>query len=138
MIGFGTNRNSPIPCSLMADLELTPWASDTPAMQVPEDLLRQSIQRATIDFALRREQEFQLFKTSKVTQKNIFFKLSLQLNCCAQQTREPILNRLWASLQLSTGPTPLPSSCPTLRFCWNTHPKSSSTTLNSNITFLSM
>ena len=71
MIGFGTNRNSPIPCSLMADLELTPWASDTPAMQVPEDLLRQSIQRATIDFALRREQEFQLFKTSKVA--NIYF-----------------------------------------------------------------
>ena len=55
----------------MADLELTPWASDTPAMQVPEDLLRQSIQRATIDFALRREQEFQLFKTSKVA--NIYF-----------------------------------------------------------------
>ena len=72
MIGFGTNRNSPIPCSLMADLELTPWASDTPAMQVPEDLLRQSIQRATIDFALRREQEFQLFKTSKVA--NIYFE----------------------------------------------------------------
>lgn len=48
----------------MADLELTPWVSDTPAMQVPEDLLRQSIQRATIDFALRRETEFQLFKTS--------------------------------------------------------------------------
>lgn len=49
----------------MSDIELTPWVSNTPAMQVPDDLLRHSIQRALIDIALRREQEFQLFKTSK-------------------------------------------------------------------------
>lgn len=34
-------------------------------MQVPEDLLRQSIQRAMVDFARRRENERLLFETSK-------------------------------------------------------------------------
>lgn len=59
------NRNSPIPCDLIADIELSPWASDSPALQVPEDLLRQSIQRAMVDIALRRANEKLLFQTSK-------------------------------------------------------------------------
>lgn len=57
-------RNSPIPCNLMADMDVAPWASDSPAMQVPDDLLRQSIQRAMVDIALRRETVYNLFKTS--------------------------------------------------------------------------
>ena len=48
----------------MADIELSPWVSDSPAMQVPDDLLRQSINRALIDFALRRENEKLLFQSS--------------------------------------------------------------------------
>ena len=43
----------------MADIELSPWVSDSPAMQVPDDLLRQSINLALIDFALRRENEIE-------------------------------------------------------------------------------
>jgi hypothetical protein len=49
----------------MANLDLAAWTSDTPTLQVPEDLLRHSIERARIDIALRRENEFQLFKKSK-------------------------------------------------------------------------
>lgn len=49
----------------MADVDLLPWVSDTPAMQVPDDLLIQSIQRAMVDIALRREQEYSLYKISK-------------------------------------------------------------------------
>ena len=56
--------NSPIPCSLMGQLDLTAWASDTPALQVPDDLLRASIERAKVDIALRRENEYQLFKNN--------------------------------------------------------------------------
>lgn len=48
----------------MADMDVAPWASDSPAMQVPDDLLLQSIQRAMVDIALRRETEKNLFKTS--------------------------------------------------------------------------
>ncbi|EFX87909.1 hypothetical protein DAPPUDRAFT_42141, partial [Daphnia pulex] len=57
--------NSPIPCDMMVDIELSPWVSDSPAMQVPDDLLRQSIQRALIDISLRRENEKLLFQTNK-------------------------------------------------------------------------
>jgi hypothetical protein len=49
---------------MMVDIELSPWVSDSPAMQVPDDLLRQSIQRALIDISLRRENEKLLFQTS--------------------------------------------------------------------------
>ena len=48
----------------MPDIELSLWVSDSPAMQVPDDLLRQSVNRALIDFALRRENEKLLFQTS--------------------------------------------------------------------------
>lgn len=48
----------------MSDMDLAAWTSDTPTLQVPEDLLRHSIERAKIDIALRRENEFLLFKKS--------------------------------------------------------------------------
>lgn len=57
--------NSPIPCDLLTDIDLGAWASDSPALQVPDELLKESIQRAMVDMALRREQEYQLFKKSK-------------------------------------------------------------------------
>ena len=58
----------------MANLDLAAWTSDTPTLQVPEDLLRHSIERARIDIALRRENEFQLFKKSKFVNDPIQFK----------------------------------------------------------------
>ena len=49
----------------MTDIDLSVWASDSPALQVPDELLKESIQRAMIDLALRHEQEYELFKKSE-------------------------------------------------------------------------
>lgn len=59
----------------MADIDLSPWASDSPALQVPDELLKESIQRALVDMAIRREQEYLLFKKS-----NAYFVPSLKTN----------------------------------------------------------
>ncbi len=61
---FVVDSNSPIPCTLIADLEVEPWVSDTPALQVPDDLLKQSIDRALVDLAERRDEEMKLYMAS--------------------------------------------------------------------------
>ena len=47
-------------------MSVKPWVSDVPALQVPDDLLKQSIERALIDLAKRRTEEELLFHTSNV------------------------------------------------------------------------
>lgn len=48
----------------MGRLDLQAWASDSPALQVPDELLRQSIERARVDIAIRREKEYVLYKNN--------------------------------------------------------------------------
>ena len=63
-LGTDSFLNSPIPCSLIPSMSLTPWISDLPALQVPDDLLKKSIDRALIDLAKRRAEEELLFSNS--------------------------------------------------------------------------
>lgn len=48
----------------MGELDLNVWLSDMPALQVPDELLRQSIERAKVDVAIRRQNEYLLYKNS--------------------------------------------------------------------------
>ncbi len=50
----------------MGQLDLHLWVSDTPALQVPDELLRESIERAKVDIAIRRQTEYLLYKNSKI------------------------------------------------------------------------
>ena len=50
-------------------MSVKPWVSDVPALQVPEDLLEQSIERALVDLAKRRAEEELLYHTSTTQMK---------------------------------------------------------------------
>ena len=51
-------------------MSVKPWVSDVPALQVPEDLLKHSIERALVDLAKRRAEEELLYHTSKILRLN--------------------------------------------------------------------
>lgn len=55
----------------MGQLDLHLWVSDTPALQVPDELLRESIERAKVDIAIRRQTEYLLYKNSKIYKKGL-------------------------------------------------------------------
>ncbi|XP_065580760.1 uncharacterized protein LOC136040414 isoform X2 [Artemia franciscana] len=56
--------NSPVACNLMPDIDLAYWESDSPALQVPDDLMELSIIEAIKKLEKRRQDEDTLFQNN--------------------------------------------------------------------------
>ena len=59
-------RNSPVWCDVFPRLNLLLWKTDTPALQVPEAILIQTLEKGTEGLAQRRKEEFKLWENSKL------------------------------------------------------------------------
>ena len=59
-------RNSPVLCDVFPQLNLQLWKTDTPALQVPEAILIQTLEKGTQGLAQRRKEEFRLWENSKL------------------------------------------------------------------------
>ena len=68
-------RNSPVQCEQINDegklefgfpkLNLQLWKTDSPALQVPEAILIQTLEKGTQSLAQRRKEEYELWEHSK-------------------------------------------------------------------------
>ena len=58
-------RNSPVLCDVFPQLNMQLWKTDTPALQVPEAILIQTLEKGTQGLAQRRKEEFRLWENSK-------------------------------------------------------------------------
>ena len=60
-------------------MDLDPWVSDLPTLQVPDELLKKSIERALVDIAKRHQTDLKIFNESKLwfNSNNLFFFSSL-------------------------------------------------------------
>ena len=62
---FIISRNSPVLCDVFPPLNLQLWKTDTPALQVPEAILIQTLEKGTQGLAQRRKEEYRLWENSK-------------------------------------------------------------------------
>ena len=58
-------RNSPVNCDVFPRLNLHYWKTDSPALQVPEAILIQTLEKGTQGLAQRRKEEYKLWELSK-------------------------------------------------------------------------
>ena len=58
--------NSPVLCDVFPRLNLLLWKTDTPALQVPEAILIQTLEKGTQGLAQRRKEEYKLWENSKL------------------------------------------------------------------------
>lgn len=58
-------RNSPVLCDVFPQLNLQSWKTDSPALQVPEAILIQTLEKGTQGLAQRRKEEYKLWEHSK-------------------------------------------------------------------------
>ena len=58
-------RNSPVNCDVFPQLNLHYWKTDSPALQVPEAILIQTLEKGTQGLAQRRKEEYKLWELSK-------------------------------------------------------------------------
>ena len=67
-------------CDVFSQLNLQLWKTDAPALQVPEAILIQTLEKGTQGLARRRKEEYKLWESSKFESGNIFRlrKLSAQ------------------------------------------------------------
>ena len=65
IIGIISSRNSPVLCDVFPRLNLLLWKTDTPALQVPEAILIQTLEKGTEGLAQRRKEEYKLWENSK-------------------------------------------------------------------------
>ena len=59
------SRNSPVLCDVFPQVNMQLWKTDTPALQVPEAILIQTLEKGTQGLARRRKEEFKLWENSK-------------------------------------------------------------------------
>ncbi len=59
------SSNSPVDCDVFPSVDLEFWKTDTPALQVPEAILIQTLEKGTEGLAQRRKVEFALWENSK-------------------------------------------------------------------------
>ena len=59
--------NSPVICEVFPKINLHLWKTDTPALQVPEAILIQTLEKGTEGLALRRKEEYKLWENSELT-----------------------------------------------------------------------
>ena len=57
-------RNSPVLCDVFPQLNLQSWKTDSPALQVPEAILIQTLEKGTQGLAQRRKEEYKLWEHS--------------------------------------------------------------------------
>ena len=62
-------RNSPVNCDVFPRLNLHHWKTDSPALQVPEAILIQTLEKGTQGLAQRRKEEYKLWELSEYTQE---------------------------------------------------------------------
>ncbi len=115
---------------MFPQLNLQLWKTDAPALQVPEAILIQTLEKGTQGLARRRKEEYKLWESSK-----FFFSTLLCDQLLTLLPLTPPLLQTWALTPsrrwVPPSPSPArirrPSACPTPRFCSSTHPGSSST-----------
>lgn len=56
--------NSPVLCDVFSNVNLQLWKTDTPALQVPEAILIQTLEKGTQGLALRRKEEYKLWENN--------------------------------------------------------------------------
>lgn len=61
-------RNSPVLCDVFPQLNLHLWKTDSPALQVPEAILIQTLEKGTQGLAQRRKEEYKLWEHSEFLQ----------------------------------------------------------------------
>jgi hypothetical protein len=110
-IWTASNRNSPIPCNLISTLDAEAWVSDLPVLQVPDDLLRQSIERAMTDMNKRRADEVKLFLASKCKIGQLVTQIPQRSILSFKKKKAPIPNRQWASRTVSIARRRPPFTC---------------------------
>ena len=71
-------RNSPVNCDVFPQLNLHYWKTDSPALQVPEAILIQTLEKGTQGLAQRRKEEYKLWELSK---KYVLFFLEKKSKC---------------------------------------------------------
>ena len=69
-------RNSPVNCDVFPRLNLHHWKTDSPALQVPEAILIQTLEKGTQGLAQRRKEEYKLWELSEYIFKNIYVQHS--------------------------------------------------------------
>ena len=62
-------RNSPVNCDVFPRLNLHHWKTDSPALQVPEAILIQTLEKGTQGLAQRRKEEYKLWELSEYIQE---------------------------------------------------------------------
>ena len=59
------SRNSPVSCDVFPPINFQLWKTDNPALQVPEAILLQTLEKGTQGLALRRKEEYKLWENSE-------------------------------------------------------------------------
>ena len=62
---LGTFRNSPVHCDVFPAIDFESWKTDTPALQVPEAILIQTLEKGTEGLLQRRREEYALWENSE-------------------------------------------------------------------------
>ena len=63
--GLGNFRNSPVNCGVFPAINFESWKTDTPALQVPEAILIQTLEKGTEGLLQRRREEYALWENSE-------------------------------------------------------------------------
>lgn len=66
---LNSNRNSPVLCNSYPKINFNLWKTDTPALQVPEAILIQTLEKGTQGLAKRRKEEYKLWENSEFFDK---------------------------------------------------------------------
>jgi len=61
-IGLDPYLNSPVTCDVFPRINIELWKTDSPALQVPEAILIQTLEKGTEGLAIRRKEEFHLWQ----------------------------------------------------------------------------
>ena len=62
---LGNFRNSPVHCDAFPAIDVESWKTDSPALQVPEAILIQTLEKGTEGLAQRRREEYALWENSE-------------------------------------------------------------------------
>lgn len=62
-------RNSPVHCGVFPAIDFESWKTDTPALQVPEAILIQTLEKGTEGLLQRRREEYALWENSEFVAK---------------------------------------------------------------------
>ena len=116
-------RNSPVLCDVFPQLNLQLWKTDAPALQVPEAILIQTLEKGTQGLARRRKEEYKLWETSEYCSATII--LGGVIHDRSLQTWAPIPSRPRGPPSPSPSPTRRRSASPTRPYSWSTPPGSS-------------